>query len=103
MWWWANFYWLGRRHRGRQHCTAVLHRAKVWSIAIRSDHLAGGEVIKETLDEQRKKAVSDRGHSRRRHRQGSGAGRAAGAGDGREKAWCQRAFRSFRLRVLGLL
>ena len=50
-----------------------------------------------------KKTISDRGHSRRRHRQGSGAGGPARAGGGGEKARRRRAFRSFRLRVLGLL
>src|SRR6202020_1384809 len=58
---------------------------------------------KESLSEQRKKAISDSGHSRRRDRQGSGSGRAAGAGGGCEKARRRRAFRSFRFRVLGLL
>ena len=50
-----------------------------------------------------KKAIPDRGHSRRRHRQGSGAGGPARAGDGREKARRSRAFRPFRFRLLGLL
>ena len=56
---------------------------------------------KESQDEQEN--ISDRGHSRRRHRQGSGPGRPARARGGREKARRRRAFRPFRLRVLGLL
>src|ERR1700739_3448238 len=56
-----------------------------------------------TIDEQREKAISDRGHSRRRYRQGSGAGGLARAGGGGEKARRQRAFRPFRFRLLGLL
>ena len=50
-----------------------------------------------------KKAIPDRGHSRRRHRQGSDAGGPARAGGSGEKARRRRAFRPFRLRLLGLL
>src|ERR1700742_3578210 len=64
---------------------------------------AGAARPEESIDEQRQKTIPDRGHSRRWYRQGSGAGRAAGAGGGGKKAWRRRAFRPFRFRILGLL
>src|ERR1700724_3061161 len=96
---------LGRRHCGGQHCSAALRRDQVWSIAIRvtNGFTSANLALKESLDEQRKKAIPDRGHSRRRDRQGSGAGGLAGTRGGGEKARRCRAFRSFRLRLLGLL
>ena len=74
---------------------------------LQSDQISGisgaASVSRKSLDEQRKEDISDRGHSRRRHRQGSDAGGAARHRGGGEKARRCRAFRSFRFRLLRLL
>src|SRR6201988_2812721 len=66
--------WIGGIPRG-QHCTAALRRGEVWFIAGASSigGAHGPASHKEVLDEQQE-AVSDRGHPRRRDRQGGDAG-----------------------------
>src|SRR6266568_2348846 len=90
---------------GGQHCTAALRWIGVWFIA--SPSYGGAEPrpnrCKEPLDEQRKETIPDRGHPRRRDRQGSHAGGTARHRAGCEAARRRRSFRPFRFRLLRLL
>src|SRR4051794_210 len=85
------------------HCSVALLCSLVHCKAIEKAASAARQKVRKSRHEQRKKDLPDRGHSRRRYWQGSGAGGPARAGSRREKAWRDRAFRPFRLRLLGLL
>src|SRR5215475_10884077 len=86
---------LGGERREGQHCIAVLHSLKLWSIAIRTAGCLISAGAKEDSDERPKQDVSDRGHSRRWHRKGSDAGGSARDRSGGEEARRWRAFRPF--------
>src|SRR5215471_12587933 len=77
-------------------------RVKFGSLQTRSTDARSG-LCEESINEQRKKTIPDRGHSRRWHRQGSDAGGPSRRRGGGEKARRRRAFRSFRFRLLRLL
>src|SRR5882757_9869689 len=85
------------------HCSVASRRSLVHCNPVKKAPPAAPQDPEDRFDEPIKKTIPDRGHSRRRHRQGSDAGGAARHRDGGEKARRGRAIRSFRLRLVRLL